>query len=123
MSLARVPPKLSGMRKFDWIVAALILVPGSGAQAQSSGCVRDSTGALQCTMQRSQPQSGSIAPMRRIPRADLSADALRRSNALVEQRRQLIEQQGRETDEQRARLRQDCIDRALANGEKGGCSL
>jgi hypothetical protein len=111
------------MSKIGWILsAALALAAGSEAQAQLGGCVRDALGALQCTLQRS-PQQGIVAPLHRIPRSDLSADALRRSNALAERRRELIDQQHREIDEQRARLRQDCIDRALASGQKGGCRL
>ena len=105
------------------LVAALALVPASGASAQMNGCVRDSTGALQCTSQRSPAQQGSLSPIRRIPHAELSAEAYRRSNAIAEQRRQSIEQQGRQADEQRDRLRKECIDRAAAAGEKSGCSL
>jgi len=96
----------------------LLLLPASALQAQTSGCVRDPTGALQCALQPSRTPGGATA-FRPISRPDLSRDALRRSDALIERRREAIEQQRRQVDEQRAVAEKDCPDRAPADRPPG----
>ncbi len=104
------------------LLLLLMIVPGS-AQAQPSGCVRVSSGALQCT-QPADPLAGAAPARRPIPRPDLAADALGRTNALVEQRRNALDEHRREADEQRAKLRKECLDRLAANDKRATvCSL
>ena len=105
-----------------WKSALLLLAVSAQAQGQTSGCVRDAAGALQCSMQRNLAPRSPVDAVRVIPRADLSVDARRRSNALVEQRRDTLDQQRRQVDEQRARFRQECLDRAAVAGGPAGCS-
>jgi hypothetical protein len=98
----------------NWKLPFMLLLAGAPAAAQPPGCVRDGSGQLQCTTPRlGAPRT--VTPLRPIARADLSRDAATRSNILMEQRREAMEGQRREADEQRARLRQDCRDRAAAS--------
>jgi hypothetical protein len=102
------------------MLSLLFVLPGLSAQAQSSSCVRDASGALQCASQRTPLPRGG-APLRVVPRNNLTADALRRSNAIAEQRRDAIEQQRRETDARDARQRPQCLDRSGKTASEG-CS-
>jgi hypothetical protein len=103
------------------LLGTFIAAPSS---AQMSGCVRDATGALQCTLQRSPGGTGPAASTRAIQRPDLGADAVRRSNAMIEARRQAIEQQRTEREEAADRQRRECRDRAAGDaGKLAGCGL
>jgi len=92
----------------------LLLVPAS-AQAQLSGCVRDANGALQCTLQRPPISRSVVNPTRSVPRVNLGAEALQRSQALAQQRREAAEQQQPDPNEDRVRARRECLGRAAAD--------
>ncbi len=109
------------MRPLHGTILLLGTLLASPVSAQMSGCVRDATGALQCTLQRS---LGGAAPVGTIRRPDLGADALRRSNAMIEARRQAVDQLRTEREEAADKRRKDCRDRAAGDvGKLAGCGL
>ena len=105
-----------------WIIMVLLALLGAPAGAQMSGCARDASGALQCT-QRPSAAGGAGTYVRPIQRPDLAADAARRSSAMIEARRQALEQQRTEREEAASRRRSQCLDRAAGDAQKlAGCS-
>jgi hypothetical protein len=83
-------------------LALSIALAAGPAAAQTSGCIRDSSGALQCAMRPVTPAERGTVPVRKLPRRDLSADAIARTRAQAQSMADAID-----------RHRQDADDRAL----------
>ena len=99
------------------VLLALLFTVSAPVGAQTSGCLRGVSGALECGIQRSAPAPGTTAPIRPIRRPDLSAEAVKRSSHIAEQHRDALARQVGETNVQRRTIRQQCRDRAAASGD------
>jgi hypothetical protein len=104
-----------------WKYLPFLLLAASPAHAQSSSCVRGADGALQCSVQRPPVGGNQLRPVRIMPRPDLGADAARRTEAMIRQRREVIERQQQEVDEG-VLLRRECLARASGDtAAKASC--
>ena len=85
-------------------LALAFLLAAGPAGAQTSACVRDATGALQCAM-RSAP-AGVSSVRRPASHRDLSAAALARARAQSEALREAADRQRSDSDAHLARQRE-----------------
>ena len=90
------------MKQAFTLSLAFLLAAGPAA-AQSSGCVRDSNGTLQCAM-RSSPSAVSAVRTPGFNR-DLSAAALARARAQSEAMREAADRQRSDSDSRQAQQR------------------
>ena len=92
------------MKQARALAFALLLAAGPAA-AQSSGCVRDATGALQCGVGSAPSGVNSNIARRAASTRDLSAAALARSRAQAQAMREAADQQRQDSDTREAQRR------------------
>lgn len=76
-----------------------LLVVAAPAAAQTSGCVRDASGALQCAPKVTNGNERGVSPIPKLPRRDLAADAVGRAREQAQAMKNAMDRQQQEADD------------------------